>query len=87
MATPLSETIRLPDALRDDSRHSLEFYRQSGAVFLKVELAPPSGSAQAYRKDGSPYTASITGLLGPLSLQQIQSIEQAVAEAKRDILA
>lgn len=88
MATSLSEIIRLPDALRDDSQHSLEFYSQNGggAVFLKVELAPPSGSAQAYCKDGSPYTASITASLGPLSLQQIQRIEQAVADAKRHIL-
>ena len=87
MATTLSKTIRLPDALRADSHHSLEFFRQSGEVFLKVGMAPPSGSAQAYCEDGSPYTASITASLGPLSLQQIQRIEQAVADAKRHILA
>lgn len=85
MGTTLSETIGLPDALRQDSRHGLEFFRQGGEVFLKVELAPPSGSAQAYCEDGTRYTASITASLGPLSLQHIQRIEQAVADAKRHI--
>lgn len=85
MSTTLSETIRLRDAMHPTSHHSLEFFRQSGEVFLKVELAAPSGSAQAYCEDGTRYTASITASLGPLSLQHIQRIEQAVADAKRHI--
>ena len=87
MSTTLSETITLRDALHQNKNHSLEFFRQGGEVFLKVELAAPSGNAQAYCEDGTPYTASLAASLGPLSLQQIQRIEQAVADAKRHIAA
>lgn len=83
-ATHFLEVGPLPDALRPNVSHSLEVYETGGELFIKVTLAAPGGSNQAYCEDGTPYTGSITASLG-VTPDQLQRIEQAMAEARRRI--
>lgn len=74
----------LPDALRPGVHHQLEVFEQASELFVKVTLAAPAGQAQAYCEDGTPYTASITASIR-VTPQQLQRIEQGMAEARRRI--
>lgn len=74
----------LPDATRPGVTHELDIYEQGGQLFIKVSLAAPTGRDQAYCEDRTPYTASITASLR-VSAEQLKSIEQAMADARRRI--
>lgn len=78
------DTTLLPDAIRPGVMHEVEIYEQGGHRYLKVTMAAPTGADQAYCKDGTPYTASITAsmLLEPNALD---AIEEGIADARRRI--
>jgi translation initiation factor IF-1 len=71
----------LPDALRPETSHQLEVFEMGGELFVKVTLAAPTGSDQAYCEDGTPYTASICASMR-LTPAQMASVERALAEAR-----
>lgn len=74
----------LSDALHPNTKNEIEVFEMGGGLFIKVTLAAPSGNAQAYRKDGTPYTSSITASLRATA-DQFKRIEQAMAEARSRI--
>lgn len=74
----------LPDALRPHTKNEIEVFEMRGELFIKVTLAAPSGNAQAFCQDGTPYTASITASLR-VSADQLKRIEHAMAEARSRI--
>lgn len=83
-ALPFAEFPALPDALRPGVTHGLRVFEQGGEIFIRIELAPPTGADAAYTKDRKPYTATIMASLR-VTPQQLEAIEQGMADARRRI--
>jgi hypothetical protein len=82
MALPMSPVFKLEDAQRPGVTHALELYEQGGEIFLRVTLEPPNGAEQAYRHDGSLYTANISASLR-LSPHDLKGVEEGIAKSRR----
>lgn len=70
----------LPDAVRGGCTHALDLTRMGDHIYLKVSLAGPTGNDQAYCKDGSAYTGSITADLR-LNSSQLHDLQDAITDA------